>query len=861
MMFSNLVMQANFLDTIKPYLAITNVTSGMVLTNPTYTVMGLATDDEAMASVNYSFNGSPYAQVNSSNNWTNWNEALQLQPGTNIFSVYAVATNNNSITDNVAIVYAVSNQLQIEVGGRGYISPNYSNAWLRIGENYTMTESPAAGMVFSNWMGSTNGTFALYTKSPTVQFMMFSNLVMQANFLDTLKPYLAITNVTSGVVLTNPTYTVMGLATDDEAMASVNYSFNGSPYTQVNSSNNWTNWNEALQLQEGTNIFTVYALATNNNSITDSVSIVYAVSNQLQIEVGGRGYISPNYSNAWLRVGENYTMSESPAAGMVFSNWMGSTNGAFTLYTKSPTVQFMMFSNLVMQANYLDTLKPYLAITNVTSGMVLTNPTYTVMGVATDDEAMASVNYSFNGSPYTQVNSSNNWTNWNEALQLQAGTNIFSVYAVATNNNSITDSVSIVYAVSNQLQIEVGGRGYISPNYSNAWLRIRENYTMTESPAAGMVFSNWMGSTNGTFTLYTKSPTVQFMMFSNLVMQANFLDTLKPYLAITNVTSGMVLTNPTYTVMGVATDDEAMASVNYSFNGSPYTQVNSGNNWTNWNEALQLQAGTNIFTVYAIATNNNATTDSVAIVYAVSNQLSIETEGLGTLSPNYSNAWLRIGQNYSMTATPAAGFIFTNWIVSTNFIGGATNNKPALQFMMASNLTLQANYAETAKPTLTVLSPVSGALESSSTPAVTGTAKDVWGVANVLYQLNGGTWTSMGSTNSFTNWMSTVQLSAGTNVLKIYAMNLGGNYSPTNTLNLISTNAAALQFGLVSPPQNGQGFKLNLEISPGLSGRIEYSSNLVDWNVLTNFTETNGVINIYDPNTTSPQRFYRAVVP
>src|SRR5580692_11775188 len=241
------------------------------------------------------------------------------------------------------------------------------------------------------------------------------------------------------MVLANPRYTVTGVATDDEAMASVNYSFNGSPYTQVNSSNNWTNWNEALQLQEGTNIFTVYAVATNNNSITDNVSIVYAVSNQLQIEVGGRGSFSPNYSNAWLRIGENYTMSESPAVGMVFSNWMGSTNGTFTLYTKSPTVQFMMFSNLVMQANFLDTLKPYMAITNVTSGMVLTNPTYTVMGVATDDEAMASVNYSLNGSPYTQVNSGNNWTNWNETLQLQAGTNLFSVYAQATNNNTITN--------------------------------------------------------------------------------------------------------------------------------------------------------------------------------------------------------------------------------------------------------------------------------------------------------------------------------------------------------------------------------------------------------------------------------------
>jgi hypothetical protein len=289
--------------------------------------------------------------------------------------------------------------------------------------------------------------------------------------------------------------------------------------------------------------------------------------------------------------------------------------------------------------------------------------------------------------------------------------------------------------------------------------------------------------------------------------------------------------------------------------------VNSTNGWTNWNETLPLQAGTNRLRVYALATNNNATTDTVDIVYAVSNQLPIEVEGLGILSPNYSNAWLRIGQNYTMTALPAGGFVFSNWVVSTNYIGGTTTNKPLLQFMMASNLTLQVNFAETAKPTLTVLSPVSGTHEPTPTATATGAARDIWGIATVAYELNGGPWTNVMTTNSFTNWNTSVQLSAGSNVLRFYAMNLGGNYSPTNSLSLISTNAAAIQFGLMSRPQNGTGFNLNLKLSPGLSGRIEVSTNLIDWDVLTNFAETNGALNIYDPNATTPQRFYRAVVP
>jgi hypothetical protein len=174
------------------------------------------------------------------------------------------------------------------------------------------------------------------------------------------------------------------------------------------------------------------------------------------------------------------------------------------------------------------------------------------------------------------------------------------------------------------------------------------------------------------------------------------------------------------------------------------------------------------------------------------------------------------------------------------------------------------NFSETAKPTLTISSPASGTREPGSSATVAGTAKDVWGIAAVAYQLNGGLWTnSVITTNGFTNWTSVVQLNAGTNILKAFAMNLGGNFSPTNTLSIISTNVApiALQFGLMSPSQNGHGFNINLELTPGLSGRIEVSTNLIDWDVLTNFTETNGALNIVDPNATAPQRFYRAVVP
>ena len=62
---------------------------------------------------------------------------------------------------------------------------------------------------------------------------------------------------------------------------------------------------------------------------------------------------------------------------------------------------------------------------------------------------------------------------------------------------------------------------------------------------------------------------------------------------------------------------------------------------------------------------NISTTNSVSFQYVVSAPLQVQMTGLGTVSPNYSNAVLALGQSYSMTAKPGTGFMFTNWAGGT----------------------------------------------------------------------------------------------------------------------------------------------------------------------------------------------------
>ena len=165
--------------------------------------------------------------------------------------------------------------------------------------------------------------------------------------------------------------------------------------------------------------------------------------------------------------------------------------------------------------------------------------------------------------------------------------------------------------------------------------------------------------------------------------------------------------------------------------------------------------------------------------------------------------------------------------------------------MMASNLTLQASFMETSRPTLSITAPTSGQHMTNALATVVGTASDNWKVSEVWYQLTngiltGGTWCLLtGTTNNYTNWTTTVTLAAGSNTLKAYAVNLGGNYSTTSSVSVLSSNTFKLQLNFaLNQPLTSTGLNFTLQLSSNLNGHIQVSTNLTSWATLTNFVGT-----------------------
>ncbi|MGO8838623.1 MAG: glycoside hydrolase family 44 protein [Limisphaerales bacterium] len=340
--------------------------------------------------------------------------------------------------------------------------------------------------------------------------------------------------------------------------------------------------------------------------------------------------------------------------------------------------------------------------------------------------------------------------------------------------------------------------------------------------------------------------------------------TNKPALTITAPKAGQSVSNALFTVTGTTTGKVAVASVYYALNNSPWTNATTVNNWTNWSAAVTLTPGTNTIAAYAMDNNGNvSTTNKVGFVCVLSAKLSVSTNGLGSLSPNYNGTLLQIGNSFSITATAAKGFAFVNWTGGTNLPLGVITNKVTIQFLMRSNLMLQANFADVTKPTNTITSPVSGQHMPSALATILGTATDNWKVSNVWYQLNNGAWSQPATTNGWTNWTTTVKLAAGTNTIKAYALDLAGNYSTTSSVSVLSSNTFKLQLGFtLAQPLTSNGLAFNLQLSSGLNGHVEASTNFLTWTTFTNFTGTNTLLNFKDPAATNLNgRFYRAVIP
>src|SRR4030095_12354595 len=122
-----------------------------------------------------------------------------------------------------------------------------------------------------------------------------------------------------------------------------------------------------------------------------------------------------------------------------------------------------------------------------------------------------------------------------------------------------------------------------------------------------------------------------------------------------------------------------------------------------------LIAGPNLIEVKSVDTaGNESTLAARTITNVVAAQLSLTVNGSGTVSPNLNGQSLEVGQSYTVTAQPSAGYAFSNWS------GTISANTAQLTFVMQSSMTLVANFYDNGRPSVVITSPAANARVTNS---------------------------------------------------------------------------------------------------------------------------------------------------
>jgi hypothetical protein len=169
----------------------------------------------------------------------------------------------------------------------------------------------------------------------------------------------------------------------------------------------------------------------------------------------------------------------------------------------------------------------------------------------------------------------------------------------------------------------------------------------------------------------------------------------KPPTALIKTPTLPVLTNEVIVVTGSALDNIGVNGVFYSVNGGTYLPASADNaNWSSWRTPiLSLLPGTNVVRAYSVdQAGNQSATNARSYLLSVKVPLGLSTNGLGSVTGATNGQLLEIGRNFTLTATPAAGQVFSNFIVFSNMVPMRVSTAPVLTYMMVSNTSVEANF-------------------------------------------------------------------------------------------------------------------------------------------------------------------------
>jgi hypothetical protein len=207
------------------------------------------------------------------------------------------------------------------------------------------------------------------------------------------------------------------------------------------------------------------------------------------------------------------------------------------------------------------------------------------------------------------------------------------------------------------------------------------NVSTDQSGAYKVLVSNVAGTNESVVAQLTVNPPVN--------------DSTRPTINITTPSYASTTNEAISSVGGTASDKSGISGVFYSVNGGPFIAAAESDTYKVWSTPfpVDLAPGTNVIRAYAIdQAGNLSLTNTRSYFRSVRTALALSTTGSGSVQGATNGQLLELGKNFTLTATPASGFVFSNWVVITNIELAQRSASPTLVFPMASNLAVSAQF-------------------------------------------------------------------------------------------------------------------------------------------------------------------------
>jgi hypothetical protein len=232
--------------------------------------------------------------------------------------------------------------------------------------NLPVVKATNASLTFPVSQYSNNGSYFMIVSN---NYGSDTSAVVNLTVRDTNAPVVLISYPPNLFHTNGSTVTVTGTASDNVGVLSVQVQVgNGAPVTATGT-NHWTN---VVQLVPGTNLIIAQSMdLAGNLSKPVTNRLVYVARSLFTLQTNGVGRITSTSgatNGAQLIIGSNYTALATSVSNYLFQSWSsGPSGGLLTNRTDGSNLTFLMFTNMVLQANFVT--NPFLAVAGSYNGL------------------------------------------------------------------------------------------------------------------------------------------------------------------------------------------------------------------------------------------------------------------------------------------------------------------------------------------------------------------------------------------------------------------------------------------------------------------------------------------------------------